>query len=142
MALLIYQEKFNSPLRVRGFASAPRKTRPRVALVLAFDWHRVSSSSIDVSDGLLADPWPYRQRLWLRAEIKLVQLPHLPKGESCAVLRKLALECQLAGGDDYELCFTAPLLPAQTICKLPLNWNYHSGALATWLPAKLVMSPF
>ena len=22
--------------------------------------------------------------------------------------RKLALECQLAGGDDYELCFTAP----------------------------------
>ena len=25
-----------------------------------------------------------------------------------ADLRRIALDCQLAGGDDYELCFTAP----------------------------------
>ena len=43
----------------------------------------------------------------------LVQLPHLPKGETYdAGLRRIALECQLAGGDDYELCFTTP--PGQT----------------------------
>jgi thiamine-monophosphate kinase len=41
--------------------------------------------------------------------VHLVQLPHLPKGEAYdADLRRLALECQLAGGDDYELCFTTP----------------------------------
>ena len=41
--------------------------------------------------------------------MQLVQLPHLPKGDTYnADLRRMALDCQLAGGDDYELCFTAP----------------------------------
>ena len=86
---------------------ALEKPRPRVALGLAL--RGVASAAIDVSDGLLADLGHIAERSGCAAAVKLVQLPHLPKGESYdAVLRKMALECQLTGGDDYELCFTAP----------------------------------
>ena len=86
---------------------ALEKPRPRVALGLALNG--IASAAIDVSDGLLADLGHIAERSGCAAAVKLVQLPHLPKGDSYdAGLRKLALECQLAGGDDYELCFTAP----------------------------------
>lgn len=86
---------------------ALEKPRPRVALGLALNG--IASAAIDVSDGLLADLGHIAERSGCAAAVRLVQLPHLPKGDSYdAVLRKLALECQLAGGDDYELCFTAP----------------------------------
>ena len=86
---------------------ALEKPRPRVALGQAL--RGVASAAIDVSDGLLADLGHIAERSGCAAAVKLVQLPHLPKGESYdAVLRKMALECQLTGGDDYELCFTAP----------------------------------
>ncbi|MDP3539147.1 MAG: thiamine-phosphate kinase [Azonexus sp.] len=87
--------------------AALEKPRPRVALGLALIG--VASAAIDVSDGLLADLGHIAERSGCAAEVKLVQLPHLPKGPTYdADLRRLALECQLAGGDDYELCFTAP----------------------------------
>ena len=87
------------------------KPRPRVALGQALVG--VASAAIDVSDGLLADLGHIGERSGLAAAVHLVQLPHLPKGETYdADLRRLALECQLAGGDDYELCFTTP--PGQT----------------------------
>lgn len=87
--------------------AALEKPRPRVALGLALQG--IASAAIDVSDGLLADLGHIAERSGCAAAVQLCQLPHLPKGETYdAVLRKLALECQLAGGDDYELCFTTP----------------------------------
>jgi len=87
--------------------AALEKPRPRVALGQALIG--VASAAIDVSDGLLADLGHIAERSSCAAAVKLVQLPHLPKGPSYdADLRRIALECQLAGGDDYELCFTAP----------------------------------
>jgi len=63
----------------------------------------------EFSAGRLADLGHIAERSGCAAAVQLVQLPHLPKGESYnADLRRLALDCQLAGGDDYELCFTAP----------------------------------
>ena len=86
---------------------ALEKPRPRVALGLALNG--IASAAIDVSDGLLADLGHIAERSGCAAAVKLVQLPHLPKGDSYdADLRRIALECQLSGGDDYELCFTAP----------------------------------
>jgi thiamine-monophosphate kinase len=106
---------------------ALEKPRPRVALGLALNG--IASSAIDVSDGLLADLSHIAERSGCAAAVKLVQLPHLPKGESYdADLRRIALECQLTGGDDYELCFTAPGTQSLTIAQiaatleLPL-WN-------------------
>ncbi|MCL2523643.1 MAG: thiamine-phosphate kinase [Betaproteobacteria bacterium] len=97
--------------------AALEKPQPRVALGQALVG--VASAAIDVSDGLLADLGHIARQSGCAAAVRLVQLPHLPKGESYdAALRKLALECQLAGGDDYELCFTAPVAQQQTIAAI------------------------
>ncbi len=81
--------------------TALEKPQPRIALGQALVG--VASAAIDVSDGLLADLGHIAERSGLAATIHLVQLPHLPKG----IARAPALQAQLAGGDDYELCFTA-----------------------------------
>lgn len=86
--------------------AALEKPRPRVALGQALVG--IASAAIDVSDGLLADLGHIAERSRLAAAVQLVQLPHLPKGPTPdSIPRALALDCQLAGGDDYELCFTA-----------------------------------
>lgn len=86
--------------------TALEKPRPRVELGLAL--RGIASAAIDVSDGLLADLGHIAERSGLAAAVQLVQLPHLPKGPTPdSIPRALALDCQLAGGDDYELCFTA-----------------------------------
>jgi len=87
--------------------AALEKPRPRIALGMALNG--IASAAIDISDGLLADLGHITERSGCAAALQLVKLPHLPKGESYnADLRRMALDCQLAGGDDYELCFTAP----------------------------------
>jgi thiamine-monophosphate kinase len=98
--------------------AALEKPRPRVALGQALVG--VASAAIDVSDGLIADLGHIGERSGLAAALQLVQLPHLKElagsGASYdADLRRLALECQLAGGDDYELCFTTPSAQAQAV---------------------------
>lgn len=81
--------------------AALHRPQPRLALGQAL--RALAHAAIDVSDGLLADLGHILERSGLQAEIQWTQLPHLPPG----VDFPLALECQLAGGDDYELCFTA-----------------------------------
>lgn len=94
--------------------AALEKPRPRVALGLAL--RGIATAAIDVSDGLLADLGHIAERSGLQAAVRLVQLPHLPKGPTPeSIPRALALDCQLAGGDDYELCFTAPMSQRQAI---------------------------
>lgn len=96
--------------------AALEKPRPRVQLGLAL--RGLASAAIDVSDGLLADLGHLAERSQVAAVVQLVQLPHLPKSARPgsadeAIPRALALDCQVAGGDDYELCFTAS--PAQRL---------------------------
>ncbi|HVW63774.1 MAG TPA: thiamine-phosphate kinase [Nitrosospira sp.] len=67
----------------------------------------VANSAIDISDGLLADLGHILDCSKVAGVIRMAEI-------SCpASLRKylhqpLAVTCLLAGGDDYELCFTAP----------------------------------
>jgi len=76
---------------------------PRVALGQALAG--VARSAIDISDGLVADLGHICERSRVSAEIEWTQLPQaaVGPGEPSAVV-----EAVLAGGDDYELCFTAP----------------------------------
>ena len=83
--------------------SALQRPRPRVDLGLALRESALANSAIDVSDGLLADVGHIAERSCLDIEVCAAQLPHLPPGVDLA----LARDCQLAGGDDYELAFTA-----------------------------------
>ncbi|MDR2187655.1 MAG: thiamine-phosphate kinase [Azonexus sp.] len=94
--------------------AALEKPQPRVALGQAL--LGLASAAIDVSDGLLADLGHIARRSGCAAALRLTRLPHLPKGAADdAARRRLALECQLTGGDDYELCFTAPVAQQQAI---------------------------
>jgi thiamine-monophosphate kinase len=81
--------------------------QPRVALGVAL--RGIASSAIDVSDGLLGDLSHILRRSGVGARIETETLPR------SAVMRaqplSLQRECTLAGGDDYELVFTAA--PAQ-----------------------------
>jgi thiamine-monophosphate kinase len=74
---------------------ALQRPQPRVALGLAL--RGIASAAIDVSDGLLADLGHILQRSALAARL---QIPDLPDAG-------LERDCLLAGGDDYELLFTA-----------------------------------
>ncbi len=78
--------------------------QPRVALGLAL--RGIAHSAIDVSDGLLGDLGHILQRSGVGA---VVQVDALPRSAVLAA-QPLALqrECGLAGGDDYELLFSAP----------------------------------
>lgn len=77
--------------------------QPRVALGLAL--RGIANSAIDISDGLLADLGHILDRSRVGAEIDYTVIPGIAfnEGKSEVVQR-----CVLAGGDDYELCFTAP----------------------------------
>jgi len=77
---------------------------PRVALGTRL--RGLAASAIDVSDGLLADVGHIAQQSKVQAEIEFERLPRSPVLAACAD-RALADECLLAGGDDYELVFTA-----------------------------------
>lgn len=96
-------------LRAYGTAVEPVRQRldcpqPRVALGLAL--RGLASSCIDVSDGLLGDLGHIRERSGVGAE---VDWPAVPRSARLrAQPEALQLACALAGGDDYELLFTAP----------------------------------
>lgn len=87
---------------------------PRVALGMAL--RGIASAAIDVSDGLLGDLAHLCERSSaaagrpLGAVIDLARLPrsHALDAKLAAGERQAALQWLLAGGDDYELCFTAP----------------------------------
>ncbi len=114
---------------------ALEKPRPRVALGRALIG--IATAAIDVSDGLLADLGHIARRSGCAAAVRLCQLPHLPKGETYdAVLRKLALECQLAGGDDYELCFTASAIQHLAISKIAADLE-----LPLWCIGEMTAGP-
>jgi thiamine-monophosphate kinase len=67
----------------------------------------LARSAIDVSDGLLADLGHIAKASGVAAELRWEDLPRAEAIASCPD-KALAKECLLAGGDDYELVFTAP----------------------------------
>jgi thiamine-monophosphate kinase len=80
------------------------RPQPRIEAGLAL--RGIATSAIDISDGLAADLGHILQASGLGASISLVELPlseplsqWLQAGEDWNVV--------VAGGDDYELCFTA-----------------------------------
>jgi len=81
---------------------------PRVAL--GENLRGVATAAIDVSDGLTGDLGHILDRSGVGAHVELAALPRSPALEAklAGSERALALQWLLAGGDDYELCFTAP----------------------------------
>jgi thiamine-monophosphate kinase len=78
---------------------------PRVELGIAL--RGIASSAIDISDGLLGDLGHILERSHVGATLDFSALPMLPVVQAYQH-EPVARDCVLAGGDDYELCFTAP----------------------------------
>src|SRR5690606_25660030 len=85
-----------------------RLRRPSPRLALGLRLRGLATSCIDVSDGLLADlGHVLGSSGGLGAELSLSSLPTSDALALRAAESRWPL--QLAGGDDYELCFTAPV---------------------------------
>ena len=82
---------------------------PRCDLGLKLAESRLVSAMIDISDGLLADLGHIGEQSGCGAEILLGQLPLSPAFQACAVNQPVfPWHLVISGGEDYELCFTAP----------------------------------
>lgn len=78
---------------------------PRNALGLAL--RGVASAAVDISDGLTADLGHLCRCSGVSAHLQLEGLPRSPALDRLSP-GSAAWPVQTAGGDDYELCFTAP----------------------------------
>ena len=87
---------------------------PRVALGMRLVG--AAHAAIDVSDGLVADLAHICDRSQLAAEIEWARVPLHPS--LLSVGPDWRLPCALAGGDDYELCFTAPARNQAAIARI------------------------
>lgn len=85
---------------------------PRVALGQAL--RGIASSALDVSDGLLGDLGHILDMSQVGATVDsrftmpLIAASSYPQSASWQLSPEIQQQCTLAGGDDYELCFTAP----------------------------------
>jgi thiamine-monophosphate kinase len=84
-----------------------RLHRPSPRIALGKKILGAATSAIDISDGLVADLGHICKRSKLSAVIERDLLPLA--SSLMSVSADLRDECSLSGGDDYELCFTAPV---------------------------------
>jgi thiamine-monophosphate kinase len=100
---------------------AVRMHQPTPRLELGIALRGVANSALDISDGLLGDLKHILKQSGKDAEIFLDRIP------KSVTLRKQTPNIQhqyaASGGDDYELCFTAPSSERDVIAKISANLN-------------------
>jgi thiamine-monophosphate kinase len=149
---------YRNELTLTGEAQAAAGARmhlptPRVALGVLLAERGLAHAAIDISDGLVGDLGHILDKSGVGATLDVDALPAGPvlAGQPQGVRRAFTA----GGGDDYELCFTAPaaardaILAAGAECATPvtrvgridategLRWTDSSGA-----PLPLVLSSF
>jgi thiamine-monophosphate kinase len=92
--------------------------QPRVALGQRL--RGVATAMLDVSDGLTGDLGHIVERSGVGATVDLAAVLRSPWMGALldGPQRELALQCLLAGGDDYELCFTAAPVAAGQVAAI------------------------
>ncbi len=109
LALAGYRHELTDQLTLDSAQHALAATRmhqptPRVALGLAL--RGIARAAIDISDGLTGDLGHILTRSGVGATLAVDSLPAGPVlAQQSQTIRR---HFTLAGGDDYELCFTAP----------------------------------
>ena len=104
LAYLQRRVRLESPVRE---ACLERLHAPEPRVELGGRLRGLARSAIDISDGLLADLGHVLEASGVGAELAWESLPRATAIAECAD-PALAADCLLAGGDDYELLFTAP----------------------------------
>jgi thiamine-monophosphate kinase len=100
---------------LRFCLAALHAPQPRVTLGKAL--LGVADAAIDISDGLLADLGHILERSGVGATIEYELLPQSRVMQKYSA-HKAARKALLAGGDDYELCFTVPAGHRADVMKL------------------------
>ena len=95
----------------------PALLRPTPRVELGERLRGIATAAIDISDGLVGDLGHILDASDVGATLELAALPRsaILNRRLAGDERGLALDCVLAGGDDYELCFTAPARAAAQI---------------------------
>ena len=89
-----------------------RLNKPEPRIEVGLKLRDIATSCVDISDGLFSDLKHILRASKVGAEVKLMYIPY---SKSLKLLDKeLAIELALTGGDDYELCFTAPSVVSQS----------------------------
>lgn len=98
---------------------------PRVALGMALSEQGLAHAALDISDGLVGDLGHILQASQVGARLDVDALPAGPV--LARQPRALRRRFTVAGGDDYELCFTAPpgrrdaIIAAGLACATPVT---------------------
>lgn len=95
-----------SPAQAAACISKLEQPAPRVALGIAL--RGLAHSAIDISDGFAADLTHILERSRLGAQVNFANLP-VSEVVRAQLSEASARQAVAAGGDDYELCFTAPV---------------------------------
>ena len=93
---------------------------PRIAEGVAL--REIASAAIDVSDGLAQDLGHILERSRVGARLDVDRLPLSP-ALMASLNRDAAIITALAGGDDYELCFTVPLERVERLETVAAGWE-------------------
>ncbi|MGO3128427.1 MAG: thiamine-phosphate kinase [Luteimonas sp.] len=93
----------------RDPALRARLDRPTPRVALGVRLSGLVHAAIDISDGLLADLAHVCRASDVRAEIDVDALPVSDALSAAALEPDTRRALQASGGDDYELCFTAPV---------------------------------
>jgi thiamine-monophosphate kinase len=109
-------QHLNDPLLDPALKARLDRPTPRNALGIALRDH--ASALLDISDGLAQDLGHILQASGVCGEIHIENLPCAPQLAALDVTTRAPL--MLAGGDDYELCFT---ISAQKFANLERCWQ-------------------
>jgi thiamine-monophosphate kinase len=94
---------------------------PRVELGLLIS--NMANACIDISDGLLGDLGHILKASNVSAEINIDNIALSPYLHKTQCSKDIMLNCILCGGDDYELCFTAPTTHRNAIMEVGEQLN-------------------
>jgi thiamine-monophosphate kinase len=108
VALTLMQQSFDVTSAQQAFLHS-RFYQPQAQLALGQQLLGKASAAIDISDGLLADLGHICKASAVAATLYSQQIP-LSDVVKDVVDSQRALYYALTGGDDYELCFTAPVV--------------------------------
>jgi len=89
-----------------GLMDRLQRPEPRIAAGIAL--RELASAAIDISDGLAADLGHLLEADRLGAHVDLSRLPLSNAFRTLMPSAALDWDLAVAGGDDYELCFTVP----------------------------------
>ena len=134
LAYLQRRVKLEGPARE---ACLERLHTPKPRVELGGRLRGLARSAIDVSDGLLADLGHVLEASGVGAELAWANLPRAKAIAECAD-PALAAECLLAGGDDYELVFTAPPLKHAEIDAVGKDLGISLTRIGVAVPGKPV----